>query len=472
MDTSIEILLTRLFSVIYNEEPLGIIPLPASGSDRRYFRISSRKECVIGAYNPDMRENQAFVYLSRHFKSRGLPVPQLLAEDLDHHIYLVEDLGDNTLFALLAEKRRNGTLPGEIRNLYLEVAGLLPSFQVKGNEGLDYRMCYPRESFDRQSMLWDLNYFKYYFLKLSGIPFDEQALEDDFHRFTDLLLQTPAPFFLYRDFQSRNIMLKNNKLYFIDYQGGRRGHPAYDLASLLYDAKANLPHEFRQELFDAYLVSLNTYVAVDRQEFSNIFYPYVYIRLMQALGAYGFRGYYEKKEIFLQSIPYALDNLEWLLMSHPLPGQFNALTAALRSLPKFSSRRSMKKSVLQVIIRSFSYNKGIPVDTAGHGGGFVFDCRALPNPGRIKEYQELSGRDMPVIAFLEKEKEVDDFLFNIFNIVDQSVKNYLSREFSGLTVNFGCTGGQHRSVYMAERLQKHLVDKFGIEVIIEHRELT
>ncbi len=464
--------LSQLFSLALGKAPSLISPLPASGSNRKYFRITSDKDAAIGAYNPEARENEAFVYLTKHFSSKGLPVPALLGENLKENIYLLEDLGDQTLFSLLQDMREKSEFPDTIKPYYHEVIRMLPRFQVMGNDGLDYSYCYPRSSFDRQSMYWDLNYFKYYFLKLAGIPFDEQALEDDFQAFIDLLLQSPASFFLYRDFQSRNIMVTPHNLVFIDYQGGRKGSPAYDLASLLYDAKADLPQDFRDALKDAYLAELNKHIFFKEDAFDRIFHPYVYIRLMQAMGAYGFRGFYEKKGLFLQSIPYALKNLAWLLDHHPLPSSFKALTAMLHALPASEFLHSLGDSTLTITIRSFSYRQGIPVDSNGHGGGFVFDCRALPNPGRLAEFQQLTGRDAAVIEYLEKEAEVHDFLFSIFHIVDQSVRNYLERNFNHLTVNFGCTGGQHRSVYMAEKLKTYLIKNYPVRVIIEHRELT
>ena len=339
-------------------------------------------------------------------------------------------------------------------------------------KGINYDYCYPRAAFDKQSMMWDLNYFKYYFLKLAKIPFDEQALEDDFQNFSDYLLTAENDFFMFRDFQSRNIMLHDNQVSFIDYQGGRKGALQYDLASLLYDAKADMPQSVRNELLEFYLDELDKYQKVDRSEFKAYFTGYVLIRIMQAMGAYGFRGFYEKKEHFLKSIPFALDNLKIVLENNnipiELPELFNVLDAISQSI--FLRKIGMQDGALTIQVTSFSYRKGLPEDPSGNGGGYIFDCRAIYNPGRFEEYKQLTGKDPEVIDFLEKKSEIGVFMANVFGLVDQSVKTYLSRGFSHLSVNFGCTGGQHRSVYAAEKLAKHLNDKFPVKVILTHRE--
>ncbi|HRY32709.1 MAG TPA: RNase adapter RapZ [Bacteroidales bacterium] len=450
---------------------LTVTPLAASGSPRKYFRIQSSAISVIGAYHADQRENQAFFYLTEHFRRTGLAVPELLAREEEKGCYLLEDLGDTSLFSLLSQEETSQEPDHLVTELYKQAVATLPVFQVKGHRELDYSQCYPRAAFDIQSMLWDLNYFKYYYLKLSGIPFDEQLLENDFQDFAAMLLTRPSDFFMYRDFQSRNMMVRQNKLYFIDYQGGRKGNPAYDLCSLLYDAKANLSVAFRQTLLDHYLPLLEKMSGITPDAFTGDFYLFVYIRLMQALGAYGYRGIHQKKEHFLLSIPYALRNLSWLLNAHPLPDRLLHLRQVLESLPGTSLYKLPDGSPLTITIRSFSYKNGIPPDTSEHGGGFVFDCRALPNPGRQDEFRHLTGLDRGVIDFLAAEQEVDDFLFGVFHVVDQSVRNYLKRGFTGLTVNFGCTGGQHRSVYCCERLGEHLKRLFQVNVKLEHREI-
>jgi aminoglycoside/choline kinase family phosphotransferase len=466
-------ILSDLFSSWAGESIVKIEALPAHGSSREYYRITGKLKRAIGTYNEDRAENVAFLSFSKHFAKKALPVPQIFAEDLDRHIYLEEDLGDETLFSYLSAIRQKEGFSDKILRVYERVVKTLPDFQIKGGKGLDYKVCYPRNSFDRQSMLWDLNYFKYYFLKLAKIPFDEQKLEDDFEKFTDFLLSAERNFFLYRDFQSRNIMLIDSKPYFIDYQGGRKGALHYDIASLLYDAKADIPHEVRLNLLDAYLSALENYMPIDHQSFMAHYYGYVYIRIMQALGAYGFRGFYERKTHFLKSVPYAIRNLEILLQTVQLPVALPSLGDALSRLVRSTYLRQLGEVELplRARIQSFSYKRGIPWDEQGHGGGFVFDCRALPNPGRYPTFENLTGNDQPVIDFLDKENEVEKFLRNIYKLLDQSVTNYQKRNFTDLMIAFGCTGGQHRSVYCANRLCGYLKNKYNIEVEVRHREL-
>jgi hypothetical protein len=334
-------------------------------------------------------------------------------------------------------------------------------------------VCYPRASFDRQSIAWDLNYFKYYFLRLAGIPFNEQALEDDFERLTNFLLSADCNYFLYRDFQSRNIMLREGQPFFLDYQGGRKGALQYDIASLLYDAKADLPPALRQQLLDLYLEELSTVVTLDRATFLHHYYAYVYVRILQALGAYGFRGFYERKAHFLQSVPYALKNLRWLLHNVKLPVALPTLLEAFNSMlaSEKLQRIASEADALKVRVFSFSFHRGLPKDESGNGGGFVFDGRSLPNPGREERFKALTGRDMPVIEYLNQQESVHQFLASVMSLVDASISEYQRRGFKNLMVSFGCTGGQHRSVYLAEQLAKRLRGRNGVEVIVRHREL-
>jgi len=446
--------------------------LPPSGSYREYIRMHSMHHRVIGTWNEDEKENNAFVSFSNHLRSSGVNVPEIYAYDAKARIYLQEDLGDVTLFSFLTDVRAKNGFSSEITEAYRKVVSVLPDIQVTAGKGIDFNFCYPRKAFDRQSMMWDLNYFKYYFLKLAKVSFDEQALEDDYATFCDYLLKAESNFFMMRDFQSRNILLRDNEPWFIDYQGGRRGALQYDLASLLYDAKADIPQAVREELIEEYLNSLAKIYPVNRKEFKQYFYGYVLIRMMQAMGAYGFRGFYEKKAHFLKSIPFALENLNVVMKKIDIPIQLTELYNVLNSLSKSEVLKSIaaKETELTVAITSFSYKKGIPADPSGNGGGFVFDCRALPNPGRLVEYQKLTGKDREVIVFLEAYPEVEEFLNLVFNLVDQSVKGYLERQFSNLSVQFGCTGGQHRSVYSAERLAAHLRNNFPVKIVLNHRE--
>jgi aminoglycoside/choline kinase family phosphotransferase len=473
LNKSIEHKLNALFEKYSGKSADTITTLPSSGSYRQYYRLAAKDIIVIGAYNPDEKENTAFLSFSKHFHQQGLPVPSIYAANEAEHIYLIEDLGDTTLFSFISENRSQHDFSDEIITYYKKVITALPKFQINAAKGLDFNVCYPRAQFDKQSMLWDLSYFKYYFLKLAKISFDEQKLEDDFQTFTDYLLQTDCNYFLYRDFQSRNIMVKNGEPFFIDYQGGRKGALQYDIASLLYDAKADIPNEIRISLLNYYLDCLTKYITVNKKEFISYYYGYVMIRIMQALGAYGFRGFYEKKEHFLQSIPYALDNLAWLLENTEIPVKIPTLMNILHKLSQSESLRLLgkKDTMLKVVVNSFSYKTGIPADLSGNGGGFVFDCRALHNPGKYEEYKKLTGKDKEVIEFLEKETEMYEFMNHVYGMVDRTIENYLKRNFFSLQVSFGCTGGQHRSVFCANLLADHLKKKFDIEITLQHQEL-
>ncbi len=455
-----------------DETPYKITPLPLSGSSRKYYRIKSQNKIAIGVENSDRKENIAFIEFTKHFLKKGINVPELYDVDLENDVYLLEDLGDITLFSFLKEKRKTESFPAKLKSIYKKVLEKLPEIQIIASEGMPYVYCYPRSEFDKQSMMWDLNYFKYYFLKLGQIEFDEQALEDDFQTFTDYILTADRNYFLYRDFQSRNIMLKDEEIYFIDYQGGRKGALQYDVASLLYDAKAAIPNNIREELLNHYVSVLEKYINFDKKKFKSYYYGYVMIRIMQAMGAYGFRGFYEKKAHFLASIPYALQNMKEILEKVELPVKLPTLMSVLHKMVNSEKLLEIGKErqKLTISVNSFSYKRGIPVDETGHGGGFVFDCRALNNPGRFEQYKNLTGKDLKVIEFLNKEKTVHDFIKNVKGIINISVENYLARNFNNLMINFGCTGGQHRSVYMAEYFANYLKNKYNVNVVLRHRE--
>jgi aminoglycoside/choline kinase family phosphotransferase len=472
LETDTKARLIKLFEEWSGEKARSYAALPPSGSYREYFRISGRDKTAIGVYNNDYKENVAFLTFSEHFKSKHLAVPEMYGKDLSNHIYLQQDLGDISLYSFLQGMRTNDEFPGELTGFYKLTLDRLLEFQIRGHEGLDYSKCYPRSAFDRQSMLWDLHYFKYYFLKLAKVPFDEQNLEDDFHRLIDFLLEEDCDYFLYRDFQSRNVMVVDDSPWFIDYQGGRKGALQYDLASLLYDAKADLPESVRLELLEHYMASLMKYKSFDKKEFVSRYYAYVLIRMMQAMGAFGFRGFYEKKEHFLQSIPFAIQNLRYVLDNVLFPREFPTLFMALRNVTESEELMNIgqEASQLTVTVTSFSYKRGIPVDISGNGGGHVFDCRCVHNPGRYPQYKNKTGKDEEVIAFFEKEPEMDQFLNGVTEIVKQSVEKYMSRGFKHLMVNFGCTGGQHRSVYCAEQVAAFLRDNYRLRVALKHAE--
>jgi len=444
------------------------------GSGRKIIRLSAHSHTAIGILYGIREENVAFLEFSRHFRGHGLPVPEIYGEDLAHGAYLEQDFGDTTLFEFLSQNRSASDIAPVAIDAYRKVVAVLPRFQVEAGRDVNYKVCYPRGSFDRQSIAWDLNYFKYYFLRLAGIPFNEQALEDDFSRLSKFLLSAKHDYFLYRDFQSRNIMLSDGNPYFLDYQGGRKGALQYDIASLLFDAKADLPPGLRQHLLDRYLESLSTFVSLDRAEFLHYYYAYVYVRILQALGAYGFRGFYERKAHFLQSVPHALKNLRWLLHNVELPVALPTLLESFRTMVGSEKLHSIGAPAatdkLAVRVTSFSFHRGLPQDDSGNGGGFIFDGRSLPNPGREERFKPLTGRDQPVIEYLEAQPAVHEYLKSAIALIDSSVANYQSRGFKNLMVSFGCTGGQHRSVYLAEQLAGHLRRK-GIDVILHHREL-
>jgi aminoglycoside/choline kinase family phosphotransferase len=443
------------------------------GSGRIIVRLTGSGHTAVGILHSVREENLAFLEFSRHFRRHGLPVPEIYAEDLGHGAYLEEDLGDTTLFEFLSANRSGDAIAPEVVAAYRKVVAELPRFQVVAGRDLNYKVCYPRSSFDRQSIAWDLNYFKYYFLRLAGVPFNEQALELDFSRLTKLLLAAPHDYFLYRDFQSRNVMLRSGQPSFLDYQGGRKGALHYDIASLLYDGKADLPPVLRQELLDHYLDALSGFIDLDRGAFMEHYYAYVYVRILQALGAYGFRGFYERKAHFLQSVPYALKNLRWLAHNVRLPVALPSLLDALQAMQASEKLRNLSAPApgLTVRVFSFSFHNGIPADESGNGGGFVFDGRSLPNPGREEQYRQLTGKDEAVIDYLDRQPGVNEFLEHAFSLVDSSVANYRQRGFSSLSVSFGCTGGQHRSVYLAEHLAEHLRGTKGVDVKVRHMQL-
>lgn len=467
---NIPLKLSQLFKEWSGKEPESIIELPQAGSQRRYFRLASGDTTSIGAWNPVIEENNAFLHFSRHFHRLGLHVPRIYAADPGKEICLMEDLGDISLFSLV-EQQPAGEFTHEIELLYRKTLTELVRFQITGGQGLDYSLCYPQPEFDRQSILFDLNYFKYFFLKLH-VNFHEIRLENDFNALASFLLEADSRFFMYRDFQSRNILIKNNQPYFIDYQGGRKGPLQYDVASLLFQVRADLPFEMRERLLDDYLEALSKQITLDKLQFKKFYNGYVLIRLLQVLGAYGFRGLIEKKPHFLASIPYALKNIKWWLENVNLPLELPELMRVLKDLAeikKYDTSSYEKRKTLTVFIRSFSYRQGIPDDLSGNGGGFVFDCRALPNPGREEKYRPFNGRDQIIIDFLKDKPEVIGYLEDTERLVGRSIQNYLARGFNSLVVNFGCTGGQHRSVYCAETLAGKLREKYtGISVLTEH----
>jgi aminoglycoside/choline kinase family phosphotransferase len=388
--------------------------------------------------------------------------------------YVQQDLGNVLLFDYIAEGRKTGVFSQKEKDMLRETMRALARFQIKGAEAFDFNQCYPQPEFNLRSILWDLNYFKYCFLKATGLDFQEDKLENEFERLAYILLQNRMNAFMYRDFQSRNVMVYTEEdgsevPYFIDFQGGRRGPVFYDVASFLWQAKANFHPDLRDELVEVYLTELQKYMSVDREVFYETLKHFVLFRTMQVLGAYGFRGYFEKKPHFLQSIPFAIDNLRHLLKD--ATEDYPYLIEVLQKMTEMKQFKDVGvRKPLVVRVLSFSYKKGIPADPSGNGGGFVFDCRAVNNPGKYERYTHFTGMDEPVIEFLEEDGEIQPFMEQAFQLVDFSVKRYMDRGFQNLMVSFGCTGGQHRSVYAAERMAEHINQKFGVEVQLIHRE--
>ena len=442
----------------------------SSGSNRRYFRLKGGDISIIGVIGTSFEENRAFITLSRHFKEKRLHVPKVLAVSEDGMSYIQEDLGDNILYKMISQGRESGSYSSYECNLLCRTIEQLPKIQFRGAEGLDWSVCYPQEAFDERMIDFDLNYFKYCFLKATGIDFNEVQLQDDFELLKADLLEDMGDTFMYRDFQARNVMIKDGEPYFIDYQGGRRGPIYYDVASFIWQARSRYPEDLKQELIRTYLRSLKSFMPVDEAHFRERLRLFVLFRSLQVLGAYGFRGYFEKKPHFLASVPYALGNLRRLLETpfekYPY---LNAILSKLTTMPQFNEIAEDKR--LEVHIYSFAYKKGIPVDNTGNGGGYVFDCRSVNNPGKYEHYRQFNGNDPEVIKFLEDDGEVITFLDSVYKLVDAHVKRFIERKFTHLQVCFGCTGGQHRSVYCAEHLAKHLSGKFDVKITITHREL-
>ncbi|HYM95540.1 MAG TPA: RNase adapter RapZ [Chitinophagaceae bacterium] len=455
------------------EEAISLDVLPQSGSERRYFRLHGKKGSVIGTWGANIKENETFIYFSRHFKNKNLAVPEIYAVSPDQVYYLQEDFGDVSLLNHLESEG----VSSPVYDLFKKSLTDLALLQVKGDEGLDYERCLTNKEFGRQAIMADLLYFKYYFLDALRRPYDKQKLLDDFEALSTYLTRTEYKYFMFRDFQSRNILVKDdNSVHFIDYQGGMKGAPQYDVASLLWQARANLNDEWKENLLVDYMNAFESIIdsPLDRNLFRSQYNGYVLIRLLQVLGAYGFRGLFERKAQFLTSIPLALINLK-NFFNNQSPGiivpEFRKvldLCVSDEVIEQFTPLQATEQTPLIVKINSFSYRSGIPADESGNGGGFVFDCRGILNPGRIEEFKAMHGRDKPVKDFIEQQTRMTEFLNSIFDVVDITVEDYIRRGFESLMVSFGCTGGQHRSVYAADALARHLRNKFKIKIELKH----
>lgn len=459
----------------YDPTPItGLDKIPQSGSNRLYFRIHTAEKSYIATYNDNIRENRTFIYFSRHFRSRGCPVPEIYWISEDYTIYIQQDFGDISLLNELEKHGHNDHVYGLFKTSLRELAKL----QIMGDDSLDYTWSITSREFGKQAILSDLLYFKYYFLDTLQIPYDKEKLIDDFEALSTYLTHVDHKYFMFRDFQSRNILIRDQQAHFIDFQGGMKGALQYDVASMLWQAKAELPDEWKNSLLEHYMDYVEELLTkkIDRVRFVSQYNGYVLIRLLQVLGAYGFRGLFERKAHFLTSIPLALRNFKWFLHNKQVGivmPEFERLLGLMveeEVIHRFEPLRATEQTPLVVHISSFSYRKGIPTDPSGNGGGFVFDCRGILNPGRMTEFKPLTGRDKPVKDFLEQQTRMPEFLNGIYNIVDIAVEDYIKRDFESLSINFGCTGGQHRSVYAADALARHLRNKFHVKIDLHHVE--
>lgn len=466
--------ITALFERYRSREVDSIEKLPESGSDRFYFRVRSGDETYIATYGMNIKENNTFLYFSDHFKGERCPVPSVYAVNNERTIYIQEDLGDVTL---MKELETHG-LVDSVKDLFKKSLRELALMQIRGDADLDYEKCITSHEFGSQAIMNDLLYFKYYFLDTLQIPYDKEQLLDDFEALSIYLARVDHKYFMFRDFQSRNIMVRNGKVYFIDYQGGMKGALQYDVASVIWQAKAELPDDWKNELLEYYMNQVEAILQqpLDRQRFISQYNGYVLIRMLQVMGAYGFRGLFERKAHFLTSIPLGLKNLGHFIkekhLGIALP-EFEKLLAIISTpdiIGRFENIKATPDTPLVVRIYSFSYKKGIPIDESGNGGGFVFDCRGMLNPGRFPEYKSVTGRDKSVVEFLEQRTKMSDYLKSVYSLVDISVEDYIRRGFDSLQVSFGCTGGQHRSVYAAEALARHLSNKFRVRTEVKHLE--
>lgn len=463
------------FQTFTSDEITDFETLPKSGGDRIYFRITAGTKSYIATFNENIKENIAFLNFTSQLKKANAPLPEIYKVDAEKKMYLQEDFGNTSL---LNELEENG-LSGRVYDLFKKSLKALSLLQIKGGEKIDYNFCITSKEFGKQAILSDLLYFKYYFLDPLKIAYDKEKLIDDFEALSTYLDHVKNKHFMFRDFQSRNIFIKDDEVNFIDYQGGMKGALQYDVASLLWQAKANLPDEWKNSLLEYYVDCVDEILKnpIDRLRFVSQYNGYVLIRLLQVLGAYGFRGLFERKAHFLISIPLALTNLKWFLENKEtgiaLPEFERVLQLIVREniVNKFRPVQAMDSTPLTVKINSFSYLKtGYPKDVSDNGGGFVFDCRGILNPGRIEEFKQQTGRDKAVMDFLEQQTKMPDFLNSVYNLTDIAVEDYIKRGFTSLMINFGCTGGQHRSVYAADALTRHLRNKFKVKIELHHIE--
>ncbi|CAN5263305.1 RNase adapter RapZ [soil metagenome] len=465
----------NLFLKFNSSQISNIDKLPQSGGDRVYFRIFTDRQTFIATYNVNLKENETFFYFTDHFKKYDIPVCNIYSISDDRSLYIQEDFGDDSLLKII-EQSGYSLSTYELLKKSLKT---LAAMQVTGGKNLNYEKCITSKEFGQQAILSDLLYFKYYFLDTLKLPYDKELLIEEFDQLAEFLSKTDLKYFMFRDFQSRNIMVKNNEIHFIDYQGGMKGAVQYDVASLLWQAKANLPEEWKENLLHYYINCLEELLhsKPNHDLFIRQYNGYVLIRLLQVLGAYGFRGIFERKAHFLTSIPLALQNLKWYLSNKEVGIKLPEFERLLQLViaedvkNKFETKKATEQTQLIVTVNSFSYKiSGIPADTSENVGGFVFDCRGILNPGRFDEYKQVNGRDKGVITFLEERTKMPEFINSIYNVVDIAVENYIERNFESLMISFGCTGGCHRSVYAADAVARHIRNKFGVKIKLNHFE--
>lgn len=466
--------LRELYKSTFGVEPELVEPLGAHASRRTIYRLRGSRGSVVGVHNLNIAQNRAFIGFTKHFRTAGLPVAEVYGVHSSIESYLVEDLGTTTLLDLHLQTRpAPEQITPDVLELYRKAASWLPQFQVVAGRSLDFSLCHQSQIYDRRNMLWDMNFFLNSFVREYGVSFDSVQLERDFEALSQFLSQAGAETFMYRDFQARNIMVRGEALSFIDYQEGRRGPLQYDVVSLVYQSKANLPPEARKSILQSYMDALGQVMEFDREQFLSYYHGFVFIRLMQVLGTYGEQGLKQKKEYFRQSIPYALKNLGNLLETIAPPIEAPELWRLMRELSASGTEvhKERPENDFSILLSSFSYRSGMPPIGGDHGGGFVFDCRCIPNPGREEQYKEMTGLDQPVRAYLDAKEESDMFFRHIIALIDQAVESYLKRGFNSLAVSFGCTGGQHRSVYFTERLARELRSRSGLKLEVQHHGL-
>lgn len=469
---NIQELLTAKYIEFYKSQPTKVEAITQAGSNRSYFRFYNANGSVIGVYSENLPETQTFIYYSQIFTKLGLNTPHIFHVSSDMQTYFIEDLGKKSLLDIVQEElKQHGCFSERLISLYQQTLTKLVKMQIVAGSEIDFSKAYSISQFDKQSILFDLNYFKYYFLNRLDIRYDEKLLQDDFDALSEHLAATGSKNFMFRDFQARNIIVDNDKVYFIDYQGARKGAMQYDLASLLWQAKANIPAEIKNTLIDYYCNEVSKYLPINIDEFKHEFWHYLYVRILQTLGAYGNRGLIERKRHFIESIPLAIANLQELLQNQPVLASYKELQRVLIEIPQHKDKFEYKKyNELTVQVTSFGFKYGLPSDPTENGGGFIFDCRGNHNPGRYEEYKQLTGRDQPVIDFFKIHNQIDVFIENIKKVVSPTIETYIKRGFTSLMINFGCTGGQHRSVYCAEAIAHYIKETYGVKVVLSHRE--